>query len=198
MSVFTEGLLLTIQNLIVQHHTVYPSLPPQGQFFEALVQRAFHLCVAPEVQVIASTPNAPSFDLMAAGQKFSIKTETGRGTDANLITITKLCTTEKEPWAAQVLIQRVLEHLSEYDHMLMLRAIWLSGWIHYQLLEIPLDLLRLVHTATVVPVGRREGRRSLAGDVSDGGQVLFRVHFDGADGKCQIRNLRVERCIPLR
>jgi hypothetical protein len=48
-----------------------------------------------------------------------------------------------------------------------------------------------------LPVGRREGRRSLGFDVTDGEDVLFHVHFDGADGKCQIRNLPVDRCIVL-
>jgi hypothetical protein len=29
------------------------------------------------------------------------------------------------------------------------------------------------------------------------GEVLFHVHFDGADGKCQVRNLGVSRCLTL-
>ena len=28
-------------------------------------------------------------------------------------------------------------------------------------------------------------------------EILFHIHFDGADGKCQLRNLRVDRCIML-
>ena len=46
-------------------------------------------------------------------------------------------------------------------------------------------------------VGKREGRRSLGFDVRDGEELLFHVHFDGADGKCQIRNLPVARCFVL-
>lgn len=201
MLLINEGLLLTIQNLIVQHHTIYPNLPPQGIYFEALVQRAFHLSGRPDVQVVAAVPNAASFDLRIGNQRLSIKTETGRGTHPKLISITKLCTTEKEPWTPQILIDRVMQHLSRYDNMLMLRAVWppQEAVIRYQLLEIPLDLLRRIREAKTNPVGRRSGRQSLAGDVlDDRGQVVFRVHFDGADGKCQVRNLPVDRCQLLR
>lgn len=159
------------------------------------------MCGRPDVQVVAAVPNAASFDLRIGNQRLSIKTETGRGTHPKLITITKLCTTEKEPWTAQTLIERVMRHLSRYDYMLMLRALWPPAQpvVHYQLLEIPLDLLRRIGEAEIGPVGRREGRQSLAGNVLDNdGQVVFRVHFDAADGKCQVRNLPVDRCPLLR
>jgi len=76
----------------------------------------------------------------------------------------------------------------------MLRAVWKTSRIHYQLLDIPLDLLRLMEGATIAEVGRREGRKSLGGNILDSGKTVFRVHFDGADGKCQIRGLLVGRC----
>jgi hypothetical protein len=34
----------------------------------------------------------------------------------------------------------------------------------------------------------------MAADVSYQDQKLFRVHFDGADGKCQIHRLPVSQC----
>ena len=42
-----------------------------------------------------------------------------------------------------------------------------------------------------------QGRRSLGFDVMEGDEILFHIHFDGADGKCQLRNLRVDRCVRL-
>jgi len=66
--------------------------------------------------------------------------ETGAATKDKRITITKLCTTEKEPWTPDVLIGRVMAHLSRYDVILMLRAVWEHPLIHYQILEIPIDL----------------------------------------------------------
>ena len=78
--------------------------------------------------------------------------------------------------------------------MFMLRAIWSETSIAYRLVDIPLELLRLIRNAEIEQVGRREGRRSLGGDIFIDGEVVFHVHFDGSDGKCQVRNLLVSRC----
>ena len=80
----------------------------------------------------------------------------------------------------------------------MLRAIWeKKNMIDYQLLEIPLVLLRKMEACEALPVGRRTGRKSLGFDVDEDGQTLFHIHFDGADGKCSLRGLRVDRCVML-
>jgi hypothetical protein len=90
-----------------------------------------------------------------------------------------------------------MEHLSRYDIILMLRAVWELPVLHYQLLEIPVDILRLIGTANLQPTGRRPGRRSLGADVSRSGEVVFHVHFDGSDGKCSLRGLRIQDCVML-
>jgi hypothetical protein len=59
-------------------------------------------------------------------------------------------------------------------------------------------LLLLVEGASLNPVGHRQGRRSLAADVQRASEILFRVHFDASDGKCSIRNLKVQNCGVLR
>jgi len=79
----------------------------------------------------------------------------------------------------------------------MLRAIWELPVIRYQLLEIPVEMLRLIETADLKGTGRRRGRRSLGADIVQRGETLFHVHFDGSDGKCQIRGLRVRDCAML-
>lgn len=195
---FSPGFCIQVRRFVELHHTIYPLIPPQGVFFESIVQQAFRQTGWPETQVIATTPNSPQHDLLVGRQRLSIKTETGKGSKRDAISITKLCTTEREPWNPSTLVRRTLEHLSRYDRMLMLRAIWGDNSIAYQLLEIPLTLLRQIDTISFGKVGTREGRRSLGGDVLDNAQnVAFHVHFDGADGKCQIRNLRVEDCVIL-
>lgn len=47
------------------------------------------------------------------------------------------------------------------------------------------------------PVGRRNGRQSLGADVRRGDELLYHVHFDGSDGKCQVRNLHLKYCAVL-
>ncbi|HEY6329094.1 MAG TPA: hypothetical protein VI756_07140, partial [Blastocatellia bacterium] len=128
----------------------------------------------------------------------SLKTETGEGTKEDKITITKLCTTEKEPWDAPTLIGRVLAHLSRYELILMLRAIWRRPIIHYQVVEIPIDRLRLIETANVQVAGKRKGRQSLGARVLLNDQAIFTVFFDASDGKCAIRSLPVSDCVMPR
>jgi Type II site-specific deoxyribonuclease len=195
---FSPAFLAKLREWITTHHSVYPHLPPQGIYFESLVERAFVLTGWPRDQVILTHPNSPRADITVGTTRLSLKTETGNITRRNFISITKLCTTETGEWTSESLVQHALNHLSRYEGILMLRAIWeRENIIDYQLLEIPLDLLRKMHGCTAMPVGRRTGRRSLGFDVTEGDAILFHIHFDGADGKCQLRGLRVDRCIML-
>lgn len=191
---FNHQFLITLRSLIEVHHSIYPRIPPQGIFFESLVEQAFKRSGLPQDQVVLSTANIPKHDLLVGDVRISLKTETGAGTDPDLVNITKLCTTETGPWDSAMLVQHAIDHLSRYDHMLMLRAVWRQNMIHYQLIEIPLNVLKLIGGITVLPVGKRAGRKSMAADVFDQGEKIFRVHFDGADGKCQIHRLPVSRC----
>ncbi len=197
-SLFDDRFLAALKTLIETHHTLYPHIPPQGVFFESLVARAFRNAGWPAQQVVLSTANTPRHDLLVGDVKISLKTETGAGTAQNHISITKLCTTEAGLWDSAHLIQHTLAHLSRYEHLLMLRAIWQhKSLIHYQLIEIPLGVLRLVQNTEVQPVGKRPGRQSMAADIFDNDQRVFRVHYDGADGKCQIHRLSIDRCLML-
>lgn len=194
---FSDAFLTNVQKLVELHHTIYPRLPPQGMFFEVLVQQAFRLSGWSEMDVIVTTPNRPTHDLLVGGIRLSIKSETGKSTKRAKISITKLCTTETGLWTAEALLRHTLEHLSRNDRMLMFRAIWKENQFDHQLVEIPLDLLKEMQTAQFVQVGNRAGRRSIGGDVMINGEKVFRVHFDGADGKCQIHGLLVNHCIVL-
>jgi hypothetical protein len=196
-AVFTKDFLIALRALINVHHSIYPDIPPQGIYFEALVEDAFRRIRKPFAPIEATGRNQPRHDLLVEGVRISLKTETGAGTREDLINITKLCTTEREPWAPDVLKSRVLEHLSRYDVILMLRAIWKEPLIHYQLLEIPVDLFKSISMADLRPTGRRSGRQSLGADVYHGDEAVFHVHFDGSDGKCQVRGLNLRYCVLL-
>lgn len=194
---FDGSFLGHLRDLVVRHHTVYPAVPPQGIYFESLVERAFLLAGWPRDQVTLENPNSPKADILVGHTRLSLKTETGKITRPNSISITKLCTTETGEWASADLIKHALSHLTRYEGVLMLRAIWAPSAINYQLVDVPIRLLEKMATSEALPVGRRKGRRSLGFDVTDGDEILFHVHFDGADGKCQIRNLAVDHCVVL-
>src|SRR5438874_7151865 len=92
---FNRAFVEKVQHWIVTHHTVYPRLPPQGIYFESLVERAFlHAGWAREL-VVLENPNSPKADIKVGDTRLSLKTETGAGTKRDSISITKLCTTEK-------------------------------------------------------------------------------------------------------
>lgn len=195
---FDRPLLGHLRKLIRRHHTLYPAVPPQGIYFESLVERAFLLSDWPREKVTLEHPNSPKADILVGKTRLSLKTETGKITRPNSISITKLCTTETGDWTSVALIKHALAHLTRYEGVLMLRAVWAKPkTISYQLVDIPIRLLEKMSVGEALPVGKRAGRRSLGFDVMEGENILFHVHFDGADGKCQIRNLPVEHCIVL-
>lgn len=193
-SIFGPGFLTFLKTFVDVHHWIYPTVPPQGIYFEALVERTFRAIHKPLTIIKAGGVNQPRYDIQFEGHRISLKTETGLGTSRSMINITKLCTTERDPWEAETLKARAVEHLTRYDLILMLRAIWESQTMRYQLVEIPVGLLRLMANCTPIPLGKRLTRRSLGADVTRDGETLFRVHFDGSDGKCQIRKLRIQDC----
>jgi hypothetical protein len=194
---FSERFIERLRHLIGTHHTIYPRLPPHGIYFESLVERAFLNAGWPKDQVVLEHPNSPKADIRIGETRLSLKTETGLGTRRDRISITKLCTTETGKWESKSLIDHTLAHLKRYEGILMLRAIWSESSIDYQLLDIPIKLLTKIRACKALPVGRRSGRQSLGFDVVQRNQILFHVHFDGADGKCQVRNLSIENCIML-
>jgi Type II site-specific deoxyribonuclease len=188
---------VTLRGLIGVHQSIYPHTPPQGIYFESLVEEAFRRIKKPFDIVEAGGRNQPRHDLLVEDTRISLKSETGNNTRAEHITITKLCTTEREPWEAKVLIGRVMQHLSRYDVIMMFRTVWEAEAIHYQLVEIPVEKLKLISKVSVEPVGHRKGRQSLGADVLEGGEKVFRVHFDASDGKCSVRGLGIEHCLIL-
>lgn len=192
--VFTQPFYDALRTVVGLHHYIYPTIPPKGRYFEALVERACKQVRQPFTRVKPTTPDAPREDIIIGEDKFSLKTQTGFGTKLNFIQISKLLTTEKEPWTAESLIDRTLKHLNRYDYLLMLRAIWEEPVIHYQLVDIPVRLLKLIETVGLNVVARRSGRQSLGGDVCHEERKLFHVHFDGSDGKCQISRLSISDC----
>ena len=194
---FTTEFLITLRSLIGVHHSLYPSIPPQGMYFEGLVERSFRTIRVPFTEIEGGGTVAPRHDLLVGSDKMSLKTETGQGTDRDFINITKLCTTERDPWEASALVNHAMAHLVRYDHMLMLRSIWDDRVLHYQLVDIPMAVLRLLDQGIYAVVGRRTGRRSVGADILIDGRRAFHVHFDGSDGKCQVRNLDRSLCNTL-
>src|SRR5438034_6863733 len=97
---FSQPFIAQLRQWIGVHHTVYPHLPPQGIYFESLVERAFLHAGWTRDQVRLEHPNSPMADITVGTTRLSLKTETGKITRRNHISITKLCTTEKGDWTS--------------------------------------------------------------------------------------------------
>lgn len=195
MELFTAPFTAALQGLVAAHHGVYPRLPPRDIFFEDLVARAFKTIGVTDISL--PSPGRSKEDMTVSGVKLSIKSETGYGTKPNLITITKLSTTEETEWLSTPLIDRILRHLAEYERMLMVRSIWLNPpAFHYQLLDVPIPLLAKIAEVTLIPAVGRGGKpsKSLTAKVTIDNEVAFSVFFDATDKKCAIRGLRVNQC----
>src|SRR3990172_5863521 len=149
---FSEQFIERLRHWIGTHHTVYPRLPPQGIYFESLVERAFLHANWPRDQVVLEHPNSPRADIRVGRTRLSLKTETGRSTRRDRISITKLCTTETGEWASNALIEHALAHLSRDEGILMLRAIWSASSLDYQLLDVPIKLLMKIRACEALPV----------------------------------------------
>ncbi|HKV37942.1 MAG TPA: hypothetical protein VJX67_01925 [Blastocatellia bacterium] len=91
--IFDDDAFVTVlKGLVSMHHAIYPNIPPQGIYFESIVEGAFDKVQKPWAVVAGSNRNLAGHDLEVDGRRLSIKTETGAGTDESRISITKLCT----------------------------------------------------------------------------------------------------------
>ena len=94
---FSEEFLIALRGFVGMHHALYRNIPPRDIFFESLDEGAFKRIKKPFTRIETTLRNVPKHDLVVGDEKISLKSETGAGTKENLINITKLCTTERDP-----------------------------------------------------------------------------------------------------
>jgi type II restriction enzyme len=103
-----------------------------------------------EVKAEKSTYNTPGADVTVNGQKFSLKTQADQNLRLNFVNIHKYMELGKGDWLdkeiqLQDLTGQFLQHLNNYDRILVLRNIGKPtpanpNW-KYELIEIPKELL---------------------------------------------------------
>jgi len=74
---FDAKFIKTLKELIATHHTLSTRIPPQGIFFESLVERSFLKAGWPRKDVVLENPNSPKADIKIKDTWLSLKTETG-------------------------------------------------------------------------------------------------------------------------
>uniref|UniRef100_B8HXN5 Type II site-specific deoxyribonuclease n=1 Tax=Cyanothece sp. (strain PCC 7425 / ATCC 29141) TaxID=395961 RepID=B8HXN5_CYAP4 len=147
------------------------------------------------------------------GVNYSMKSEGAKSIKPEKITISKFMEARwirgKNPAAlAQEANQRIQEHLSKYERVLILRGFTLGpDKVKYQLVEIPRHILmlaaRLKGKDIKLPSGKSVNQGGSSQAISNGGgtaivqyngATAFKVRFDGSVEKIIIENLDVDLC----
>lgn len=151
---------------------------------------------------LTGNPVNPGADVTVDGTKFSLKTEAAKNLSVKCVHISKFmearwirnCRTEAD--FAREACSRIIAHLASYDRIIVLRASDLSeGRVQYSLIEIPVNLLRLVKNLDVADFTRPTRNGSSSAKVKVDGLVAFTVRLDGSVEKVTMAGLRTDLCI---
>jgi hypothetical protein len=187
------------------HHALSASVMKKKRFEYALLQTAH--AVDYSATLTRSSTN-PGEDIRINGITYSLKTEAARNIQPGKITISKFqearwirdCHTPAE--FAEGTRRHVGRHLAQYERILMLRVFALEGGasvfgkrIRYNLVEIPLSVLRKVLHLPDEAYSEESSAGSSAANVEEDGRRIFRLTLDGSVEKVTIRGLSVDACI---
>jgi len=90
--------------------------------------------------------------------------------------------------------QRVLSHLEEYERIFILRSYGDDQRVHYDLREIPKDVLAMVAHLASDDFGTLTNAGGTGANVTMNGRKAFRLVLDGSVEKVTISGLDVELC----
>jgi type II restriction enzyme len=181
------------------HHAFSAEPFTKDKFEYALVQVLKWRGVEAE---LASKGNR-GHDVTIAGTRVSLKTQADKSIKKDEIWISKFMELGKGAWGVnpadlQPLLNAFLEHLQRYDRIFSLRAIGKAPNWHYELIEIPKQLLEQAGT------GRLEMRMKSRQSSYPGychvtavdGSTLYKLYFDaGSERKLQVKALRKSACV---
>lgn len=142
-------------------------------------------------------------DITIDGESVSLKTQADRGIRADRIWISKFMELGRGNWSDDPsdligLRAMFLEHMEQYDRILMLRALQREPEWLYELVEVPKDLLQ---KASLGELEMRTNSRQMPKPGycyvrAPDGEEIFQLYFDGGtERKLQVKNLLKSYCI---
>jgi len=157
---------------------------------------------AGQMGFITTSDTFSGVDVTINGVRFSLKTEASKDIRAEQITISKFTEarwiqqqTTREDLAREA-AARIPAHLNNYDRLLVLRAREMSGArLLYEIVEIPLDLLRRVARLIAADFSARTAQGGSSARVIVEGRLAFTLRLDGSDGKITIAGLQISFCV---
>lgn len=144
----------------------------------------------------------PGHDLTIRNTRVSLKTQADKGIKVGSIHISKFMELGKGEWTDKVedllgLLASFYKHLTRYERIFTLRRLKDKTYEHYELVEIPKELLERATTGALrVVTGSRQNPKPGYCTVSDAHGVAFELYFDGGtERKLQVKALRKNLCI---
>lgn len=133
-----------MSNILSLHHALHEE-PLNKKAFEYMLKQCF-LAVGQDAE-LNSAPGDEAWDIRAAGQRWSLKTEAALGISPTQIKVEKLM---EARWVreagtpqecAEGVAERLPQHMTHYDRILVLRAFKARSGYEYHMEEIPLGFL---------------------------------------------------------
>lgn len=147
---------------------------------------------------LASSRTNRGHDLTINKVRVSLKTEASANIKADYLHISKFMELGRGEWDLPLLRDLFLEHMQGYERILQFRCLDNGpDTYHYELVEIPMDMLREAATAKLqVQEGSRQNPKPGYGYVLDATEKQkFALYFDGGtERKLQIKAIRKELC----
>ncbi|WP_276853557.1 hypothetical protein, partial [Enterobacter oligotrophicus] len=147
---------------------------------------------------LAESRTNPGHDITIGGIRASLKTEAAKNINPRFIHLSKWMELGKGEWRLDLLLNRFLAHLENYEKIFTLRYFQISPEnFKYQLVEIPKDLLLEARSASLVIMeGSKQTPKPGYGYVDSKGIRKFSLYFDGGtERKLQIKHLNIDLCI---
>ncbi|MFP4219502.1 MAG: hypothetical protein ACLFQ7_03290 [Phormidium sp.] len=174
---------------------------------EKLTKKAFEYLMMASSNATQKTakliknPNHPGQDIIIDNINFSLKTEGSKSIKRDELTISKLmearwirdCKTKQQ--FVQGIQDHIMSHLSSYERIFCLRSFDRDDYLEYELVEIPLDLLKSVSQIQASHLGRLTKNGGCSANVIHQGEKAFTLRLDGSVEKVTIANIKIKNCI---
>lgn len=180
------------------HHT-FSIEPFSKDKFEYVLEQSLNSSYP--VAALAPKGN-PGHDITINGVKISLKTQADKNLKIDTIRISKFMELGKGKWGdkpedLEKLRKSFLNHLKKYKRILMLRTLEKSPRWRYELVEIPISLLRTAKDGELEMKlnSKQFPKPGYCHVPQKAGDKKFQLYFDGGgERKLQIKNLSKELC----
>jgi len=179
---------------ILRIHHYFSREPFTKDKFEHALERTLNYC---GIKSKLAPRGHSGYDIIINGKRVSLKTQADKSIKRDSIHISKFMELGKGAWDLKEQLQRFIEHMNDYQRIFSLRCFTLPDSFEYELVEIPMDLLKeAIHGDLYMMDKSTQDPKPGYCDVKDGdGVIKFRLYFDaGTERKLQIKNLKTKYC----